>query len=205
MSCRGTFRSERRDQPYATGSANYKCAYLIAQCSSQTGLTKVKMHLHQRSNILTHPLMLLLLLHATPLPSANTQFSPFFPSDDEELLFPTLANGHLGFTVFGDAIYMNGLYNGHRGLSHRARIANIANIRLSCCDHDGDGGNQPPSSSPPPTSSYSMDFETGTFRVDYRGPNNSFRVAQLIYPHQLYNRAVVNQFTIERITDGGGL
>nr|XP_029728045.1 protein-glucosylgalactosylhydroxylysine glucosidase-like [Aedes albopictus] len=123
-------------------------------------------------------------------------------SGDEKLLFPTLANGHLGFTVFGDAIYMNGLYNGHRGLSHRARIANIANIRLSCCDHDGDGGNQPPSSSPPPTS-YSMDFETGTFRVDYRGPNNSFRVAQLIYPHQLYNRAVVNQFTIERITDGG--
>ncbi|XP_021701920.1 protein-glucosylgalactosylhydroxylysine glucosidase isoform X2 [Aedes aegypti] len=107
-------------------------------------------------------------------------------ANDEELL-PTLANGHLGFTVFGDAIYMNGLYNGHRGLSHRARIANIANIRLSFS-----GGNQPP---PIP----SMDFESGTFRVDYRGPNNSFRVVQLIYPHQLYNRAIVNQFTIERI------
>ncbi|XP_062547109.1 protein-glucosylgalactosylhydroxylysine glucosidase-like isoform X2 [Armigeres subalbatus] len=86
---------------------------------------------------------------------------------------------------------MNGLYNGHRGLSHRARIANIANIRLSFS-----GGNQPPTTS-------SMDFETGTFRVDYRGPNNSFGVAQLIYPHQLYNRAIVNQFTIERL-DGEG-
>ncbi|XP_055640447.1 protein-glucosylgalactosylhydroxylysine glucosidase-like [Toxorhynchites rutilus septentrionalis] len=110
------------------------------------------------------------------------------PSADERLL-PTLANGHLGFTVFEDAIYMNGLYNGHRGLSHRAKIANVANLRLAVTD-DGDavGGNRE-----------WMDFEKGTFHVDYRAPNHSYRVVQLIYPHQFYNRAIVNQFTIERL------
>lgn len=28
---------------------------------------------------------------------------------------PTLGNGHLGTTVFSDAIYLNGLYNGAGG------------------------------------------------------------------------------------------
>ncbi|XP_026465259.1 protein-glucosylgalactosylhydroxylysine glucosidase-like [Ctenocephalides felis] len=39
-----------------------------------------------------------------------------------ERLLPTVANGHLGYTLTSDAIYMNGLYNGEGGRSHRARI-----------------------------------------------------------------------------------
>ncbi|XP_053692206.1 protein-glucosylgalactosylhydroxylysine glucosidase-like [Sabethes cyaneus] len=109
---------------------------------------------------------------------------------------PTLANGHLGFTVFGDAIYMNELYSGRRGLSHRARIANVANVRLLLADADDatkrDGNGL--------TATMRMDFKSGTFCVDYRGPNNSYRAEQLIYAHQFYNRAIVNQFTIERLT-----
>ncbi|XP_065085591.1 protein-glucosylgalactosylhydroxylysine glucosidase-like [Ochlerotatus camptorhynchus] len=140
------------------------------------------------------------LTRIIPFPFYRVPFRSPPSSTDDEGLLPTLANGHLGFTVFGDAIYMNGLYNGHRGLSHRARIANIANIRLGGTgrpfENGFSGGNQPP----PP---WTMDFETGTFCADYRGPNNSFRVVQLIYPHQLYNRAIVNQFTIERL-DGEG-
>lgn len=96
--------------------------------------------------------------------------------------------------MFGDAVYMNGLYNGQLGLSHRARIANVANLRIDTTA----GGN------PPPTLGQSrMDFARGTFFVDYRGPNNSYRVTQAIYPHQLYNRAIVNQFRIERLRAEG--
>ncbi|XP_058447938.1 protein-glucosylgalactosylhydroxylysine glucosidase-like [Malaya genurostris] len=115
------------------------------------------------------------------------------PLPDDGKLFPSLANGHLGFTVFGDAIYMNGLYSGYRGLSHRARIANVANLRLTVASGftaTVNGGNE---------ATTRMDFRSGTFCVDYRGPNNSYRVQQLIYPHQFYNRAIVNQFTIERL------
>ncbi|XP_058818372.1 protein-glucosylgalactosylhydroxylysine glucosidase-like [Topomyia yanbarensis] len=114
---------------------------------------------------------------------------------DDGKLFPTLANGHLGFTVFGDAIYMNGLYSGYRGLSHRARIANVANLQLMVASDfaaTANGGNG---------ATTRMDFQSGTFCVDYRGPNNSYRVRQLIYPHQFYNRAIVNQFTIDRLTE----
>jgi hypothetical protein len=40
-------------------------------------------------------------------------------------LMPYLGNGHLASTVFDDAIYVNGVYNGERGVSHRARVPNM--------------------------------------------------------------------------------
>lgn len=129
------------------------------------------------------------LLSATATEATMSQSSAPL-EDTDEPWFPTLANGHLGFTVLEDAVYMNGLYNGRSGLSHRARIANLANLRLN------DGNRQP-------TTESRMDFASGTFFVDYRGPNNSYRVTQAIYAHQLYNRAIVNQFRIERLAGDG--
>ncbi|XP_038111068.1 protein-glucosylgalactosylhydroxylysine glucosidase isoform X2 [Culex quinquefasciatus] len=130
--------------------------------------------------------------------SPTTTSSSSFTQDDasNEPWLPTLANGHLGFTVFGDAVYVNGLYNGQLGLSHRARIANVANLRIDA------GGNPRP---PTLVGQSRMDFARGTFFVDYRGPNNSYRVTQAIYPHQLYNRAIVNQFRIERLRVEGDI
>ncbi|XP_055589644.1 uncharacterized protein LOC129741860 [Uranotaenia lowii] len=142
--------------------------------------------------------------HMSRSESLGSQRAPFAdPFDPVEMstLFPTLANGHLGFTVFGDAVYMDGLFNGHRGLSHRARIANVANLRLQLEEEGTSAAGNLTSS----RDGFRMDFRTGTFCVDYRGPNNSFRVTQRIYPHQSFDRAIVNQFEIMRLDGDGDL
>ena len=43
---------------------------------------------------------------------------------------PSIANGHVGTNVFTDTVYMNGVYNGFKGESHRARIPSRNNIRI---------------------------------------------------------------------------
>ena len=42
----------------------------------------------------------------------------------------TVGNGHIATVVYSDTIYMNGLYNGERGESHRARIPSYINVRV---------------------------------------------------------------------------
>ena len=43
-------------------------------------------------------------------------------------LLPYVGNGHLASTIFGDSVYLNGLYNGYAEKSHRARLPNIHNF-----------------------------------------------------------------------------
>jgi hypothetical protein len=40
-----------------------------------------------------------------------------------------VGNGHLSTTVFTDTVFINGLYNGERGESHRARVPSKNNLR----------------------------------------------------------------------------
>ena len=40
----------------------------------------------------------------------------------------SVGNGHVATVVDSDTVYMNGLYNGGRGESHRARIPSRINI-----------------------------------------------------------------------------
>ncbi|CAF3921149.1 unnamed protein product [Rotaria magnacalcarata] len=42
-------------------------------------------------------------------------------------MMPYVGNGHVATVVFSDFIYMNGLYNGDNGTSHRARIPSTLN------------------------------------------------------------------------------
>lgn len=44
---------------------------------------------------------------------------------------PSIGNGQLATGVYTDTVYMNGLYNGELGESHRARIPSQINIRMS--------------------------------------------------------------------------
>lgn len=44
---------------------------------------------------------------------------------------PSIGNGQLSTGVYTDTVYMNGLYNGELGESHRARIPSQINIRMS--------------------------------------------------------------------------
>ena len=46
----------------------------------------------------------------------------------EPKLMPYVGNGHIASTIFNNAIFMNGLYNGQRGESHRARLPNVHNF-----------------------------------------------------------------------------
>ena len=43
---------------------------------------------------------------------------------------PSIGNGQLATGIYTDTVYMNGLYNGELGESHRARIPSQINIRM---------------------------------------------------------------------------
>ncbi|XP_050101550.1 protein-glucosylgalactosylhydroxylysine glucosidase-like isoform X2 [Anopheles aquasalis] len=105
---------------------------------------------------------------------------------------PTLANGHLGFTVFEDAVYMGGLYAGAGGLSHRARIPNVANIRPAIGCYRERGQEQ---------CTQTLDMEQGVFRIKFSQDSDRYRLTHTLYPHALYTRLIVNQFFIERLDE----
>lgn len=46
-------------------------------------------------------------------------------------VMPYVGNGHLASTIFDKTIYVNGLYNGDRGNSHRASLPNIHNFNIT--------------------------------------------------------------------------
>jgi len=98
---------------------------------------------------------------------------------------PTLSNGHIGFVIYGDSVFMNGVYNGQNGNSHRARIPNFANIDTNweCLEQN---------------CAYQLNLKQGYFeKIAYRG--KSFKVSQQMYAHRYYNRLIVNKFTLERL------
>jgi len=108
---------------------------------------------------------------------------------------PTLANGHVGFTLFGDSLLINGLYNGNLGYSHRARIPNYSNYQITECAY--------PSPTAPTNCIYRMLADKGMFEVVYTSPDGSYTLTQHIFAHRFYNRAVINQFTIKRLSGSG--
>lgn len=55
---------------------------------------------------------------------------PLLNSSIDTKLMAYVGNGHLASTVFDSAIYVNGLYNGARGVSHRARLPNMHNFQI---------------------------------------------------------------------------
>lgn len=104
---------------------------------------------------------------------------------------PALSNGHLGFIVFSNNVYMNALYNGQAGLSHRARIPNFGNIQLAddyCCQTQ--------------TCKYTFNVKYGYFMVELN-VENQFIATHLVYAHRYYDRAIINQFYIQRLGSKG--
>ncbi|XP_058447939.1 protein-glucosylgalactosylhydroxylysine glucosidase-like [Malaya genurostris] len=109
----------------------------------------------------------------------------------EKAVTPTLANGHLAFVVYGDAVHMNGVYNGLGGVSHRARIPNYANIQLVNCAAtvvNVTGCN------------YQLDMKNNMFRTVYDDPLGYFRVVHDVYPHRFFDKAIVNKIRIQRLS-----
>ncbi|XP_047545214.1 protein-glucosylgalactosylhydroxylysine glucosidase [Vanessa atalanta] len=103
------------------------------------------------------------------------------PSDDR--FMPSVGNGHIATNVFSDTVYMNGLYNGRKGESHRARIPAWANIRLksTLTNH-------------PYSPVYSLDTKHGVFQVTVDRDRSV--VTQRIFAHKFYTRTIVNQIQV---------
>lgn len=77
---------------------------------------------------------------------------------------------------------MNGLYNGRRGSSHRARIPNEMNIKIG--------------SSYSRNKTYAFNAKSGIFQIDSKRPG--YNIVHYIYAHRFYNRAIINQVYIYR-------
>ncbi|EDW12443.2 protein-glucosylgalactosylhydroxylysine glucosidase [Drosophila mojavensis] len=108
---------------------------------------------------------------------------------------PSLSNGHLGYTVFGNAIFMNGVYNGAGGNSRRARIPNWINITAELCDPAGCQVNNEYTDI-----SYEMDLRGGYFKYRKSYASLGLTLEQRTYPHRYYNRALVYELLAYRHT-----
>ncbi|XP_067623931.1 protein-glucosylgalactosylhydroxylysine glucosidase [Eurosta solidaginis] len=104
---------------------------------------------------------------------------------------PILGNGHLGYTVFGDAIYMNGIYNGEAGNSRRARIPNWLNLSVSRLQYEEWELNIIPDT-------YELNLKDGYFRWLFAYEANGLHVQleQRTYPHRYYNRALIYELFV---------
>ncbi|CAF1126931.1 unnamed protein product [Adineta steineri] len=98
-------------------------------------------------------------------------------------IMPYVGNGHIATVVFSDFIYMNGLYNGENGTSHRARIPSTHNWQFN---------------TKRVSASYSLDVETGTFTE--RFDDDIVRIERRIFASQEYTELLLTHVTITRLT-----
>lgn len=74
------------------------------------------------------------------------------PLSDSRVM-PYVGNGHLATTVYSDTIYINGVYNGNYGNSHRARVPNLHGLYIKPSHYEENFLNK----------NYSMDFGSGEY------------------------------------------
>lgn len=102
---------------------------------------------------------------------------------------PVLSNGHVGFVPYSTSIYMNGVYNGFKGSSHRARIPNYANIYVEICG---------PSKESDANCIYALDVQRAVFEMEASVSDGKIRVKQTQCAHRYYASAIVNTIRLER-------
>ncbi len=95
-----------------------------------------------------------------------------------------MGNGHLGTFVWHDSIYVNGVYNGYHGESHRARIKSILSSRWDACPGEG-------------SSIFRLDMRQGIVSEIQSCPMAT--VEQRVYAHATVNRVLVNEIIITRV------
>ncbi|XP_019617220.1 PREDICTED: acid trehalase-like protein 1 [Branchiostoma belcheri] len=126
-------------------------------------------------------LLIIKLGHAMVLDDEATIFrSNSLPNDRK--FMATVGNGYVATTVYSDTIFMNGLFNGEGGASHRARIPATVSVTVSL---DG-STNQ----------SYALDVARGVFTHTLQ--SEVANVQQRTYAHQFYSRLLVTEITVDR-------
>ncbi|UJR10942.1 hypothetical protein I4U23_015127 [Adineta vaga] len=116
----------------------------------------------------------------------TTDKLPFNGSLIDYRIMPYVGNGHIATVIFSDFIYMNGLYNGENGTSHRARIPSTLNWQFKI---------------KPSTSSYSLDVKSGTFIEKLE--DNQVRIERRIFASQEYTELLLNYIVITRLASHG--
>lgn len=108
--------------------------------------------------------------------------------------------------MFGDSVYINGLYNGQDGLSHRARVPNWSNIELKdIVDDDDDGNCSRRRQAAASTSQFILNTKSGVFQREITAADSGYKIIHRIYAHRYYNRAIINQVNVYRYTSDGKL
>lgn len=148
-------------------------------------------------------------LSENPVNPVNSTASNQQPNEENRILDsinfwnvsdkPVMANGHVGFIPYGDTIYMNGLYNGYGGRSHRARIPNYANIQFETCSRSASMVSDLNKLSYEPQCMFTLDIFNGIFRTQANFDNGHFTVKQIQYAHRYFDRAIVNRIEVQRI------
>lgn len=114
---------------------------------------------------------------------------------------PCLSNGHVGFTVFGDSIYVNGVYNGEGGDSRRARLPNWLNLYAHVLMDDyGD-----PTLLANTDSDFALNLHKGYFEwkqtVNMRAVDPTMQtiiLLQRVYAHRFFNRALIYELFVQQ-------
>lgn len=106
---------------------------------------------------------------------------------------PVMTNGHIGFVPYSNSIYMNGLYNGIGGNSHRARLPNFANIQFDPCSQSFNNHHKNSNKC-----SYALNIINGVFQTQTNLSDGMFTVEQIQYAHRYYDAAIVNQIRLKR-------
>lgn len=102
---------------------------------------------------------------------------------------PVLANGHIGYVPYSDSVYMNGVFNGHKGSSHRARIPNYASIYVESCG---------PSKEPGVQCTCALNVQRAVFETEANLEDDNIVVRQTQYAHRYYDAAIVNTIELSR-------
>ncbi|OWF37122.1 protein-glucosylgalactosylhydroxylysine glucosidase-like [Mizuhopecten yessoensis] len=95
---------------------------------------------------------------------------------------PTIGNGYLATLVHSDTMYMNGVYNGPNGTSHRARLRSTSSINITDFSFPVTGRK------------YSLDVGRGMYIEEYT--SDDVRVEMNMYAHQLLNRLLVTEISV---------
>ncbi|XP_033113241.1 protein-glucosylgalactosylhydroxylysine glucosidase-like isoform X2 [Anneissia japonica] len=106
--------------------------------------------------------------------------SSSFPANRKQQ--PSIGNGYLATVVYSNTIFVNGLYNGKGTNSHRARVPSTAAITASLQESA--------------SHLYTLNVRKGIFVHEITTDN--IEITHSIYAHQVLNRLLVNQITINR-------
>ncbi|UJR32210.1 hypothetical protein I4U23_019675 [Adineta vaga] len=134
----------------------------------------------------------LILIRTAPIDHSNsvTTFSTnTLPSNGSSLDFrilPYIGNGHIATVVFSDFIYMNGLYNGDNGTSHRARIPSTLNWQFQI---------------DPSSALYTLNVSSGTFTETLE--NDEIRIERCLFASQEYTELLLAHVVLTRLKSTG--